>query len=90
MAPAPNITLRIGEVILEGVSPREWRRIEDELRRELERLLASEGGSDVAEISVSIDTLDAGEFEIRPGQLPSEIGRRLARALFAEIAGGRR
>jgi hypothetical protein len=90
MESGPKITLRIDEVVLEGVPPSDWRRIEDTLRRELERLIGEQGLPEGAELSAEIDAVDAGEVELRPGMLPDEIGRRLAHSLYEELAGSGR
>ncbi|MFP4599397.1 MAG: hypothetical protein ACLFVJ_14155 [Persicimonas sp.] len=90
MPQAPQITLRIDEIVLDGVSPADWRRIEDALRRELERLITEEGLPEGAEHSAEIDALDAGDVELGGGLLPDQIGRQLARSLYDELAGGGR
>ncbi len=90
MPQAPQITLRIDEIVLDGVSPADWRRIEDALRRELERLLAEEGLPEDTDLTAEIDALDAGDVELGGGQLPDQIGRQLARSLYDELAGGGR
>jgi len=87
---APHITLRIGELVLEGVSPSAWPRIEDALSREFESLLRERGLPDMAEITVDIESLDAGEIELASAGRPEEVGQRLAQSLYDAIVGGAR
>ncbi len=85
MSNAVDITVRIDQVVLEGVPAADWRRIEDALRRELERLVGQQDIPDTHALSRRIASVDAGDLGGHAGLLPDEIGRRLAQVVYDEL-----
>ena len=88
MPAVADITFQIEELVLEGVARSDWRRIEDALRRELERLVDRDGVPQQGGGATAVEELDLGDLDVQPGMRPGEIGRRLARALYDELSGG--
>jgi hypothetical protein len=83
-----TITIRIEELTIEGLAQSQWRRVQDALQRELERLATRYEFPAQTDERVTLDDVDMGDIELHPGVTPQEIGRRIARALFDQVTGG--
>ncbi|PWT85215.1 MAG: hypothetical protein C5B56_14380 [Proteobacteria bacterium] len=84
MKPA-RIGLHIDELVLEGFSPLDGRRIADAVRTELARLLAERGVPRPLVRGVSVEKIDAGE--VRVSGTPRAIGNSLAAGLYKGLKG---
>ncbi len=85
MTAAPfAVEVQIDELVLHGFDPRDRNAIGDALERRLAELLRGDGLPASATLAgqLSLAQLDAGAFEVARGAKATDIGRRLADAVF--------
>jgi len=81
----PRIALRIDELVLDGFSPLDGRRIAEAVGTELTRLLAERGLPPSLARLGAVDFIDAGEIRISPGGSANRIGIGLAAGLYSGL-----
>lgn len=81
-----NVELRIEELVLHGFPPCSHHRIGDAAERELSRLFAERGVPPALVRSADTSHLNAGAFEMDPGQRPETIGAQVAQAVYGVLS----
>jgi hypothetical protein len=81
-----EIHVKIGELILHGVTPEAALGIGETAERELSRLLAEQGVPTRLVRSGTLDRVDAGAFARGATASPTEIGGDIARAVYGGIS----
>ncbi len=81
-----NVELRIDELVLHGFAPGDRHRIGAAVERELSRLFADKGTPPSLARGGSIERLDGGAFEAKPGSGAEAIGARVARAVYGGLS----
>lgn len=76
------VKLRIGELVLSGVDPKDAPRVSTALKRELVRLLAERGLPDGLEAAGRRGRLDGGELSSDPDSTPEGTGVQIARTVY--------
>jgi hypothetical protein len=78
------IEIRIGELVLEGVSAADRLRIGAAFERELARLVVERGLGELA-AGGTLDVVDAGSFVREPRATPASLGAALAGSVHRGI-----
>jgi hypothetical protein len=86
MKPA-NVELHIAELVLHGFAPGDRYRIGETIERELARLFAEQGTSQLLRQRSEIERLDGGAFEVKPGIRAEAIGAQVAQTVYRGLAG---
>lgn len=83
-----KLELHIEELVLEGFDPRDRHRMRDAVERELARLLAGAGGSELPLFNrnIEVEKLQAA-FTAKPGATARHTGTEVARAVHRAVAG---
>jgi hypothetical protein len=86
------IEVRIGELVLEGVSPADHLRIGTALEGELTRLLRERGLPAALHAGVHLEAVDAGPISPPPTATPAALGGAVAAAVYSALgrSGGSR
>jgi hypothetical protein len=84
----PGVDLAIDELVLEGLSPGDARRIGEAAGAALRELFEREGVPAALTTGGTAVTLDAGAFVVPPGARPEAVGGLLARAVYRAIGEG--
>jgi hypothetical protein len=86
--PAPEVSVRIDELVLHGFDARDRDAIAAALVRELSRLITVEWRGGIGRLPAGagiVDAVDAGEIPIARGAAPDDIAARLAPAIHAAL-----
>jgi hypothetical protein len=84
-----NVELNIEELVLYGFPPGDQHGIGDAARHELSRLFAERGVPPSLTRGGDAPRLDAGSFEMSPGQTTeTTIGARVARSVYEALSPG--
>jgi hypothetical protein len=90
MIQASRVELQIGELVLDGVAPRDRDAVAEAFTRELTRLLSEQGvpeafGPDGD--GAQVEALDAALLQPSAGLSPGHFGTRVAAAVYAGMGG---
>jgi hypothetical protein len=80
-----RIELHVEELLLQGVASIHRDRIARSLERELARLFATQGVSEILLSRGDVRCVDAGAFQTPTGARPGTIGGQLGRAVFVGL-----
>jgi hypothetical protein len=82
-----NVELRIEELMLRGFASGDRYRIGEAVERELGRLFAEQGTSQLLRQGSDIGRLNGGAFEVKPGFRAEAIGAQVAQAVYRGLSG---
>ena len=81
-----NVELHIEELVLQGFPPGDYHLIGDAAQHELSRLFIERGVPPSLARGGETQRLDAGSFEVSPGQTTETIGARVARSVYGALS----
>ncbi len=84
----PSLDLRIDELVLEGLTAGDARRVGGSTALVLQELFDREGVPAALTTAGAVVALDAGTFALPRGARPEAVGRLLARAVYRALGGG--
>lgn len=82
-----SITVRIDELILQGIAPRDAASVGHALRQELARMLVARGVPRSLARPRATDAIDGGSVHLRERATPERIGHQLAAAVYGALEG---
>lgn len=80
------LDLEIDQLMLDGCSPAEARRVGAAVERELPRLFSDQGLPDGLARPFEAARIDAGSFHVRPAGGAERTGREIAAVLYQNLA----